>query len=304
MPLPRIAACLLSTAVALLSPLATAHAATTRTECAALFQPQVGQAGKDVIWVPTPDALVEKMLATAKVTATDYVVDLGAGDGKIAIAAARSFGARALGIEYNPDMVKLAQCLVRAEGVGDRVSIVQGDIFKEDFSSATVVTMYLLPDLNLCVRHRLLAMRPGTRVTSHAFTMGPWEPDAQFGAESRSAFLWIVPARVEGSWRLRGREIDLSLSLRQSFQKIGGEVIAGNGRAQPLLGAELDGETLRFAFIDAKGVTQHFSGTVNGATLEGTLRGGTTVDVEGSRRGPAGPAPWAAMADNCERFYR
>jgi SAM-dependent methyltransferase len=294
--------CLLALAAASALFAGPAANAATRAECESVYRPQVGQAGKNVIWVPTPDELVDKMLATAKVTPQDYVVDLGAGDGKIAIAAAKRFGARALGIEYNADMVKLAQCLVQAEGVADKVTIAQGDIFKEDFSRATVVTMYLLPELNLCVRHRLLAMKPGTRVTSHAFTMGDWEPDQQFEADNRSAYLWIVPARVEGTWRVTGSDIELELTLRQNFQKVGGEVRV-NGRRQPLLGASLDGERLRFAFVDAKGAPQHFSGTVTGTTLQGELRGRGGRDVEGRLRGPAGPAPWAAMASNCERFY-
>lgn len=306
MPLPRhrAALCALATLAAsaalLLGP--AAAGATTRGECAAIHQPQVGQAGKNVIWVPTPDALVDKMLSTAKVTPLDLVVDLGAGDGKIAIAAARRFGARAVGIEYNADMARLAQCLVQAEGVADRVSIVRGDIFKEDFSQATVVTMYLLPELNRCVRHRVLAMKPGTRVTSHAFGMDEWEPDTQFNADGRTAYLWVVPARAEGRWRLSGRDLELTLSLQQSFQKVGGEVSVG-GRSQPLLGATLDGERLRFTYIDARGTPRHFSGTVTGATMQGELSGGGTTELQGSRRGDPGPSTWAAMAEGCQRFY-
>ena len=233
--------------------------ATTRTECERDYKPQVGQAGKDVIWVPTPDELVSRMLTMAKVTPKDYVVDLGAGDGKIAIAAGKKFGATALGIEYNPEMARLAQCYVQAEGVTDKVKIVQGDIFKEDFSKATVVTMYLLPELNLCVRHRLLAMKPGTRVASHSFTMGEWDADEPFEVEYRNAYLWIVPARVGGSWNFRNGNgsVEFTASLTQSFQKIGGEVAVG-GRKQPLVGASLQGDAIRFAFADAKGVTQHF----------------------------------------------
>ncbi len=177
-------------------------AARDRKDCERDYKPQVGQSGKDVVWVPTPDELVQRMLRMAKVTAQDLVFDLGAGDGKIAIAAGK-LGANAVGIEYNPDMAKLAACLVTAEGVGNKVKIIQGDIFKEDFSKATVITMYLLPELNLCVRHRILGMKPGTRVTSHQFTMGDWEPDETSEFEYRTAYLWIVPARVDGQWVLR-----------------------------------------------------------------------------------------------------
>jgi hypothetical protein len=280
--------------------------ARTRAECERDYKPQVGQAGKDVIWVPTPDNLVTRMLTMAKVTAKDYVVDLGAGDGKIAIAAGKQFGATALGIEYNPDMAKLAQCLVQAEGASARVKIVQGDIFKEDFSKATVVTMYLLPELNLCVRHRLLAMKPGTRVTSHAFTMGDWDSDERAEIEYRSAYLWIVPARVGGNWTLRDAAgtTDLTLALTQSYQKVGGEVTVG-GRKQPLMAPSLQGDSLRFSFADAKGVTRNFTGTVRGTAISGTVRAPGSVDVEvsGNAQGPLAPAPWAEMASGCDRFY-
>jgi predicted RNA methylase len=127
--------------------------------------------------VPTFDSVVTAMLSMAKVTSGDLVLDLGAGDGKIAIAAAKPpYGARAVGIEFDPDLAKRAACLVQVEGVADRVRIVQGDIFKEDFKGASVVTLYLLPELNLCVRHRILALEPGTRVVSHQYAMADWEP--------------------------------------------------------------------------------------------------------------------------------
>ena len=302
----RLAQPLLVAAAVFLLALATGADGRTRAECERDYKPQVGQAGKDVVWVPTPDELVNRMLTMAKVTPKDYVVDLGAGDGKIAIAAGKKFGATATGIEYNPDMAKLAQCYVQAEGVADKVKIIQGDIFKEDFSKATVVTMYLLPELNLCVRHRILAMAPGTRITSHAFTMGEWEADESFDIEYRNAYLWIVPARVGGSWTFRNGSgsVDFGVSLNQSFQKIGGEASVG-GRKQPLIGASLQGDSIRFAFTDAKGVTQHFAGNVRGNTIIGSLRAAGVADVEiaGNAQVPLAPAPWAEMASNCGRFY-
>src|SRR5512137_1221002 len=302
----RVAQPLLVAAVVSLLALSATADGQTRAECERDYKPQVGQAGKDVIWVPTPDELVNRMLTMAKVTPKDHVFDLGAGDGKIAIAAGKKFGATAVGIEYNPDMAKLAQCFVQAEGVADRVKIIQGDIFKEDFSKASVVTMYLLPELNLCVRHRILAMTPGTRVTSHAFTMGEWEADESFEAEYRNAYLWIVPARVGGSWSFRNGNgsIDFSVSLSQSLQKIGGELTAG-GRKQPLIGASLQGDSIRFAFVDGKGVTQHFTGNVRGNTIIGSLRAPGVADAEiaGNAQGSLAPAPWAEMAGNCGRFY-
>ena len=153
------------------------------------FQPQVGQAGKDVIWVPTPDALVERMLNMAKVTSTDYVIDLGSGDGRTPIMAAKKFGANALGIEYNPDMVAMSQKAATAAGVADKAKFAKADIFESDFSKAQVITMYLLPDLNLRLRPKLLDMKPGTRLVSHAFTMGDWEPDEKAEVEMRTAML-------------------------------------------------------------------------------------------------------------------
>src|SRR3981189_3864846 len=151
----------------------------------AQFQPQVGQSGKDVVWVPTPDDVVDRMLTMSQVTPNDFVIDLGSGDGKIAILAARKFGARALGIEYNPDMVKLSQNNALAAGVAGKASFRNADIFATDFSQASVITMYLLPGLNMKLRPQILSMRPGTRVASHSFTMEDWAADALSTAYGR-----------------------------------------------------------------------------------------------------------------------
>jgi len=268
------------TAVACLSWVATADAR-TRAECERDYKPQVGQAGKDVVWVPTPDELVSKMLTMAKVTAKDYVVDLGAGDGKIAIAAGRDFGATALGIEYNPDMAKLAQCFVQAANVGNKVRVIQGDIFKEDFSKATVVTMYLLPELNMRLRPTILNMKPGTRVTSHQFTMGDWEPDQTAEMEYRNAYLWIVPAKVEGTWTFRetGGAPGFMVSLSQTFQKIKGEASVGYNK-NPLTAPTLRGDAIAFTFNDDKGQSRTFTGTVTGSEINGTLRGPGNAEVK------------------------
>lgn len=179
----------------------------------ATYRPQSGQAGKDVIWVPTPAALVTAMLKAARTGPNDIVIDLGSGDGRIPVAAAREFGARAHGIEYNGDMVALANREARRAGVANRVTFAQADIFATDFSRATVLTLYLLPDLNLKLRPTIQRMRPGTRVVAHAFDMGDWQPDETIQDEERTAFLWIVPARLEGRWRLMraGRAVDIDL---------------------------------------------------------------------------------------------
>jgi len=277
----RVAQPLLVAAVVSLLALSATADGRTRAECERDYKPQVGQAGKDVVWVPTPDELVNRMLTMAKVTPKDYVFDLGAGDGKIAIAAGKKFGATAVGIEYNPDMAKLAQCFVQAEGVTDRVKIIQGDIFKEDFSKATVVTMYLLPELNLCVRHRILAMTPGTRVTSHQFNMGDWEADETAEIEYRTAYLWIVPARVEGNWTFRddGGKTTFNVAMTQKFQRLSGDASMGSNK-NPLVGATLRGEEIKFAFNDDKGQTRTLTGTVRGNEIIGTLRGPGSAEIK------------------------
>ena len=170
------------------------------------FEPSVGQPGKDVVWVPTPDKLVEKMLDMAKVTSQDYVIDLGSGDGKTVIAAAKR-GARALGIEYNPDMVELAKQNAAKAGVSDKATFMKADIFESDYSKATVITLFLLPTLNLKLRPTLLDLKPGTRIVSNSFTMEDWEADetatlSEDCASWCTALFWIIPAKVEGTWRL------------------------------------------------------------------------------------------------------
>ena len=220
------------------------------------YKPRVGQEGKDVVWVPTTNELLAIMLKTAKVNSNDLVYDLGSGDGRIAIAAAKDFGARAVGIEFNPAMAKLAQRNVDRSGVGNRVKIINGDIFKEDFSKATVVTMYLLPDLNIALRPTILKMKPGTRVTSHAFNMGDWDADVEIDTPAK-AYYWVVPAPVEGEWLISGMEPKRTiLKLSQHYQKIGGTLQIGDD-SQALLNPKLDGATLSFTYLD-RNKASHF----------------------------------------------
>lgn len=245
--------------------------AQSRATCEQQYKPQVGQPGKDVIWVPTNDALVERMLQMAKTTSSDLVYDLGAGDGKIAIAAAKKFGARSVGVEYNPDMAKYAQCLVAAEGVSGRTKIIHGDVFQTDFSAATVVTLYLLPELNLRLRPTLLKMKPGTRVVSHSFLMDDWEPDERSNTEDGSAYLWIVPAQVGGTWTFtpqQGGERFVA-QLEQTFQTLRGSVGSG-ANAKDISDAALNGAEIRFAFT-GEGGTSQLKGTVNGQRIEATV---------------------------------
>ena len=181
--------------LALAAGTATAQSAVVdRASCDRSYKPEVGQQGKDVVWVPTPDEVVQRMLEVTKVTSKDIVYDLGAGDGKIAIAAGK-LGARAIGIEYNPDLAKLAQCYVEAEKLTANTRIVLGDVFESDFRDATVVTMYLLPALNLKLLPKLLKdLKPGTRIVSHAFNMGEWKPEQTLDVGGRSVYYWTIPA--------------------------------------------------------------------------------------------------------------
>lgn len=239
------------------------------------YTPTVGQAGKDVIWVPTPDALVERMLQMAGVGPRDYVIDLGSGDGRTVIMAVEKFGARALGIEYNPEMVALSIRKAEEAGVSHKAKFVEADIFESDFSEATVITMYLLPRLNLKLRPILLELRPGTRIVSHAFRMEEWEPDEESTVESRNAYLWIVPAKVAGNWNInvateRGDET-WALTLTQEFQMLTGRVQFPDGSSD-LVDGRVRGPEFRLDVIDSDGSRREIEGRAFGNRLAGTLR--------------------------------
>ena len=251
--------------------LCTALAFSLSAPAAEDYAPQVGQPGKDVIWVPTPDALVERMLDMAKVTPRDYVVDLGSGDGRTVIAAAKR-GIRAMGIEYNPDMVKLSIRNAEKAGVQSNATFVHGDVFQSDFSQATVVTMYLLSSLNLKLRPTILNMKPGTRVVSHAFNMGDWNADDTADVDGYRAYLWIVPAKVQGRWQVNGTAGVFELALEQTFQKITAKAF-GTGLTGNVSDARIDGAQISFTIGDSAGKPMRFSGTVNGDTIEGTAQG-------------------------------
>ena len=238
------------------------------------YTPKLGQMGKDVMWLPTGDALVTQLLTAARVGPEDELVDLGAGDGKIPIAAARQFGARAWGIEYNKDLAGLAQRNAQRAGVADRVRIVHGDIFKEDFSKATVVTLYLLEELNAQLRPTILAMRPGTRVLSNTFSMGDWEPDQVIRAGTHTGYFWTVPAPVAGQWSVQGLapKGPAVLRLSQRHQRVGGTLSWG-GQTQTLLGARLHGDDLHFSFVQADGQLKAVQAQVQGASMQGEVVG-------------------------------
>ena len=246
------------------------------------FQPQVGQEGKDVIWVPTPQALVDKMLDMAKVTPKDYVIDLGSGDGRTVITAAKR-GARALGIEYNPDMVELSKRNAAKEGVGDKANFVKADLFESDFSQATVITMFLLPEINLSLRPRILDLKPGTRIVSNSFTMGEWKTDetAEVDKDCASwctALLWIVPAKAQGAWQLPQGE----LTLKQEFQILSGTLKSGSNTT-PIANGRLSGDQISFSAGGAQ-----YTGRVSGNAMEGSVKSGASNGKWKATRARAG----------------
>lgn len=265
-----------------------------QTPASSPFVPQVGQQGKDVIWVPTPDTLVDRMLRMAQVTQNDFVVDLGAGDGKIAIAAARDFKCRSLGVEYNPDMVGVARRNAEKAGVAHLAKFEQGDIFVYDFSAATVVTMYLLPNLNLKLRPTLLKMKPGTRLVTHQFTMGSWEPDDSSTVDGRPGYLWIVPASVGGSWKLATTDARGTAELNASFSQVFQNVV-GTARLASMEGrmraVKLSGDRMGFELMDDRGMLRSYEGRVAGDRIEGTTRAqdGSTGTFVAQRTGASTP---------------
>jgi hypothetical protein len=221
------------------------------------------------------------MLETAKVNPSDVVYDLGAGDGKIPIQAARQFGARAVGIEFNPDMANLARQNAQRANVSDKVTIVTGDIFEEDFSNATVVTLYLLTNLNMKLKPTILNMKPGTRVVSNSFMMGAWEPDEIINPEAGGrGYYWVVPAKIQGDWSVTGLPgiTTARLSLQQKFQKAEGTLTFADNRTQRVTG-KLNGSQLTLTYVDAKDKPQTFVGEVAGKKINASLKDAPTTVI-------------------------
>jgi len=243
------------------------------------FEPQVGQAGKDVVWVPTPQTLVDKMLDMAKLTPQDIHMDLGSGDGRTVITAAKR-GATATGIEYNPSMVELSRRNAATAGVpAGKATFANADLFETDLSKATVITMFLLPQINMKLRPKILDLKPGTRVVSNTFTMEDWEADETStvgeGCESWcTALLWIVPAKAQGTWTLPQGE----LTLTQTFQKISGTLKSGTA-STPIANGRLRGDEITFV---AGGST--YTGRVNGNAMQGTITGAGAGKWSASRK--------------------
>jgi len=251
--------------------------------CAALFvlfslafAPGAFAQPYDVPYVPTPQVVVDEMLRTANVGAEDFVIDLGSGDGRILITAASEFGARGFGVDIDPGRIAESNTNARAAGVTGRVEFINGNLFEMDISRATVVTMYLLPSVNLKLRPRLFeVLKPGTRVVSHDFTMGDWKPDRVVLVQ-KNIFYWVIPARIEGRWKIDAElsigERTYDVEIRQKFQEIDG-FARGGQRNSALWETKLEGEEFTFVIVD-EDVGHRFEGKVRGRTMEGVVRSG------------------------------
>jgi SAM-dependent methyltransferase len=230
--------------------------------------PQIGQVSRDSVWVPTPERVIRRMLQMADVTADDFVVDLGSGDGRIPIYAAKHFGARAVGVEIEDNLIRLSVESARAQGVADRARFVRQDLFEYDLAGATVVALYISPGVMSRLKPRLAALKPGTRVVSHFFTLEEWEPDETIRVEDRTAHLWVVPADIRGVWTVRTGDDALRVTIAQERQRISLRGDRG-GRDVPVIGARLRGTEIAFTSFDDDGNVRHYQGHVAGARMSG-----------------------------------
>ncbi len=264
----------------------------------------------DTPYVQTPQNVVDRMLQVAHVGPGDYVIDLGSGDGRMVITAAQKYGARGFGVDLDRRLVELANRLAASAGVADRAVFYERDLYDTDLTAASVVTIYLLPEVNLMVRPRLLAtLKPGTRIVSHDYDMGDWPPDEQMvldapdkpvGRDKKSkVFFWVVPANAAGKWRWQlpvgGKPVDFELVAAQNFQTITGNVTIG-GIAWPLEHVRLSGEDISFSTNDKKTALHYeFSGRISGQDISGTVRVAGPVaqrqlEWNAARTGPGTPA--------------
>ena len=286
-----------------IAPVISALAGSAVAQSSKPYAPKLSQDGKDVTWVPTSQELVARMLALARVTAQDHVIDLGSGDGRLVIEAAK-LGARAHGIEYDARLVELSQQNAAKEKLGERATFAKADIFASDFSQATVITMFLLPELNRRLRPNLLALKPGTRIVTNTFDMADWKRDAtiEIGMGCMSyckAHLWIVPATVGGRWQLT-REAEkagtrrVDLALAQKFQMLSGSALAdgapaAKGGKKRAAGDKVEGNVIgsevTFVFGDAR-----YDGTLKGDTMSGIFYGPVVDGTWQAKRAQAGGA--------------
>lgn len=235
------------------------------------FEPMVGQSGRDVVWVPTPEVLVEKMLDVARVTPKDYVMDLGSGDGRNIIAAAKR-GARALGVEFNAEMVEFSKRVAEKAGVADKAQFVQGDMYEADISQATVLALFLLPENLNKLAPKFLALKPGSRIVANHFAVSGWEPDESGRAEGDCGswcnwLLYIVPAQADGRWRLQKGELE----LEQKFQMLTGTFNL-NGVSTAVENGRLLGEQITFTLGG-----KEYKGKVSGDAISGSDWNATRV---------------------------
>jgi SAM-dependent methyltransferase len=247
--------------------------------------PQIGQVSRDSVWVPTPERMIRRLLQMADTTSEDVVVDLGSGDGRIPIYAARHFGARGIGVELEENLVRISVEAAKAQGVADRTRFFQQDLFEFDLSVATVVALYISPGVMTRLKPRLLALKPGTRVVSHFFTLDDWEPDETIRVEDRTGYLWVVPADVRGAWTVRTGDDLLRLSVQQERQRL---AIRGarDGREVPVIGVRLRGTEISFTSFDPDGSVRHYRGRIDGARMGG----------ESGAQGDT-PVRWSAQRD-------
>jgi SAM-dependent methyltransferase len=272
-------------AAAIAAALALAAAAAGAQTAPADAPPQIGQVSRDSVWVPTPERMIRRLLQMADVTPQDVVVDLGSGDGRIPIYAAKHFGARAIGVELEENLVRLSIDAAKAQGVADRARFVRQDLFEFDLSTATVVALYISPGVMTKLKPRLLALKPGTRVVSHFFTLGDWQPDETIRVHDRTGHLWVVPADVAGTWTVMRGADALRIMIRQDHQQLS---IRGEraGFESPVIGARLRGTEITFVAFDADGDARQYRGRVAGARMSGES------DVQGFRR-----EGWSAARD-------
>ena len=223
----------------------------------------------DVIFVPTPMQVVERMLEIAEVKKGEFLIDLGSGDGRIPVTAAKKYGARGLGVDLDPDRIREAHENVKKNDVGNMVEIRQQNLFETDISKADVISMYLLTDLNLRLRPKLLDLKPGTRLVSHAFSMGDWMPEQKETLSPRyDVYLWIVPAKVQGRWSVQRGEKQFTMDLKQMYQQLTGTAQVG-GKSVPVLNGRLRGKEISFD-VEVDGQHGTFRGEVDGDTIKGS----------------------------------
>jgi len=248
-------------------------AAPGRAQPAPLDEPKIGQESRDSVWVPTPERVIRRMLQMADTTSRDLVVDLGAGDGRIPIYAAKHFGARSIGVELEANLVRLAREEAQRQGVSHLATFLQQDLFKADLSRASVIALYISPGVMTRLKPRLLELAAGTRIVSHNFTLDDWEADETIRVEGRTAHLWVVPASLAGTWsvELPGAE-GFVLRVGQRYQALTTSGERG-GRTVPVIGANLRGTEIRFTAFDRDGASRHFTGRVEGARMSGDSAG-------------------------------